>query len=561
MSNLLNAASLVVTPNSYKEGKLYSVIPNTGAGDFTFTRATTATRVNSDGLVELVPYNIVTLTADTITNVSGSLVGQQVTNILIGQIFTFSIYLKRINGIGAIILTDVNGSIVPITITNEWHKYYVTSTSTLTFARAYFRVMTTGDSVAAWGAQLVEGSTALPYQKTETRLNIPRIDYSLGGCPNILLEPQRTNLLLQSQDISSASWTKGNSPTITTNIATAPDGTVSADGIQSVTGGLYRNIRQAFAVAANSTVTGSVFVKKETSETAFGGLGIVFSGSTNKTCYTIFNAVTGTGLIASSTLTGTIKVNDYGNYWRLEVTTTDNGSNTSIALSYESTMSTNGTTLNPGAGSVRTLWGFQLEIGASYATSYIPTTTASVTRNADIITRNNIYTNGLITAAGGTWFVELRNNISRTRDAVGGIWIGDNTTAGTLGNTLVFRSGGLGRLSIGKTIAGSFTSLFTTATDTCKIAIKWNGTTADIFENGVKVIAATAFTPTNLDFLVGNGTDVPKYINEMALFPTPLTDEQCSILTSDSYPTAAAAYASLGLVSESPSCLTSTTTF
>ena len=52
MSNLLNAASLVVTPNSYKEGKLYSVIPSDGSGDFTFTRATSATRVNAEGLIE-----------------------------------------------------------------------------------------------------------------------------------------------------------------------------------------------------------------------------------------------------------------------------------------------------------------------------------------------------------------------------------------------------------------------------------------------------------------------------------------------------------------------------
>jgi hypothetical protein len=48
--SLLNSASLVVTPNAYKEGTLYSVIPNTTLGDMTVVRATTATRVNSAGL-------------------------------------------------------------------------------------------------------------------------------------------------------------------------------------------------------------------------------------------------------------------------------------------------------------------------------------------------------------------------------------------------------------------------------------------------------------------------------------------------------------------------------
>ena len=56
--SLLSEASLIVTPSAYKEGKLYSVIPSDGSGDMSVVRATTATRVNSAGLVELVPYNL-----------------------------------------------------------------------------------------------------------------------------------------------------------------------------------------------------------------------------------------------------------------------------------------------------------------------------------------------------------------------------------------------------------------------------------------------------------------------------------------------------------------------
>ena len=56
--SLLDKASLVVTPNGYKVGKLYSVIPNTTLGDMDVVRATTATRVNSLGLIENVALNV-----------------------------------------------------------------------------------------------------------------------------------------------------------------------------------------------------------------------------------------------------------------------------------------------------------------------------------------------------------------------------------------------------------------------------------------------------------------------------------------------------------------------
>jgi hypothetical protein len=295
--SLLEKASLVITPNATKEGKLYSVIPNAPLGDLDVVRATTATRVNSAGLIESVANNI------------------------------------------------------------------------------------------------------------------PRLDYTNGSCPSILVEPQRTNLLLRSEEFDNVVWTKNNAPTITSNIAIAPDGTTSADGIQSLTGGAYRSISQNITVASNSTVTGSVFVKKETSETFYGGFSIVFQGGTTKTLYIIVDAVAGTGTISSSTLTGTIKVEDYGNYWRISATTTDNGSNTICKFSYESTLSTNGTTLNVGAGSVRTIWGAQLEVGLN-ATSYIKTEATTVTRNADLISKTGI--TDLIGQSEGTVFVDvdIKNTIA-----------------------------------------------------------------------------------------------------------------------------------------------------
>lgn len=51
-------AGLVMIPSGYKASKVYSVIPNTTDGDFDFTRGSTATRVNKDGLIEVVASNV-----------------------------------------------------------------------------------------------------------------------------------------------------------------------------------------------------------------------------------------------------------------------------------------------------------------------------------------------------------------------------------------------------------------------------------------------------------------------------------------------------------------------
>jgi hypothetical protein len=64
------------------------------------------------------------------------------------------------------------------------------------------------------------------------------------------------------------------------------------------------------------------------------------------------------------------------------------------------------------------------------------------------------------------------------------------------------------------------------------MAIKWNGSTADVFVNGIKVVSATAFTTTLMEFLFTNINGVPKFIQQMALYNTPLSDALCISITS-----------------------------
>jgi hypothetical protein len=353
-----------------------------------------------------------------------------------------------------------------------------------------------------------------------------RRDYSLGSCPNLLLEPQRTNLALRSEEFDNVSWSKTGSA-ITSNTTTSPSGISNADTFLG--DGVLGNHRvsQSFSATTGTVYTQTCYIKKNTNDffqfyLAAGQFGAVAFAN-----FDLNNGVLGTvGAGATASITSV------GNGWyRCSITSTATVTATSsINLSLISSASSLRAEVNTLSTSVF-LWGAQLEAGA-YATSYIPTTTASVTRNADSISLGNVYTNGLISASGGTWFVELRNNIARVRDAFAqSLFIG--TTIGGVGTDgFSFTcSSGSSRIQIRKYVASVETFLYVTTTDTSKIAIKWNGTTADIFQNGTKVVTATAFSGTNMQWMVGSGTDVPKNINQMALWATPLTDTQLTQLT------------------------------
>lgn len=73
-------------PNGYKEGKLYSVLPEDGSLDYTVDRASTATRINKEGLIEVVPTN--TPRIDYSTGVPVVLVEEQTTNLEVYSIFS-----------------------------------------------------------------------------------------------------------------------------------------------------------------------------------------------------------------------------------------------------------------------------------------------------------------------------------------------------------------------------------------------------------------------------------------------------------------------------------------
>lgn len=573
-STLLQQASLLLLPSGYKSNKLYSQIPQNGLGDFSFTRSSIATRTNSAGLIEEVPLNLFrysedfsnvswvknnssvnsnvtnapngTMTADKLVEDSASSthrVSQQVT--VKGAVCSF--YAKPAERTKVAINSpsvDVGFDLVNLTLINlgygttnaaienvgnGWVKCSLYNTDTnptffIALLNASNQLTYVGDGVSGlflWGAQVNTGNIVKTYFSTTDRLNLPRLDYTFSICPAILLEPQRTNLVLMSDDFGNASWAKNNS-SIIINSTTSPDGTTNADTlVDNSTNALHGLIQGN--LGGTGTYTFSFYAKANT----LSRVAILTNSSVNVNLATVplvFDLSNGT--IVNSVVGVTPTITSVGNGWyrcQAVIPSTTSGQ-------YLIACVNSGTNLNYiGTGSSLFIYGAQLEAG-SYATTYIPTTSASVTRNADSFTRNNIYTNGLIGFTGGTWFVELKNNIAYVaRDAVGFFGIGDTSALTT--NSLVFLASISGRQVLRKYVAGASSVLFSTITDNVKLVVKWNGTTADIFVNGGKVVSATPFTATIMEFFNGTSADFPKFIQAMALFNTPLSDTDCITLT------------------------------
>lgn len=378
----------------------------------------------------------------------------------------------------------------------------------LTFTRATTATLTND-------AGLIENS---PY-------NLPRLNYdTIGGCPSLLLEPQRTNLITYSQDYTNVIWIKSNS-SITANSTTSPNGSQNASRIteNSLLGQHY--ITNNATISSNSSITASVYVKFDsanrrfflqlTDGTNYAGVVLAQDGSTSA----LDTGFTNRSFTSTSVGDG---------WYRLQISiTTSTLTNIVVRFALIENINTQNYTGNGTSGLF--VWGGQLE-AKTYPTTYIPTISSTVTRNADQFLRSNIYTNGLITSAGGAWYLEINNNISLTRDNSGtGLYIGDSAT--TPSNSFGVINTGSGRLVINKKIAGTLTSLYTTTTNTIKVVFNWNGSTMDVFVNGTKQVTATAFTSTVLEFLSAYLCYVPKYIKGIYLFPSPLTNTECTNLT------------------------------
>jgi hypothetical protein len=391
--------------------------------------------------------------------------------------------------------------------------------------KAYTELPTNGNGDLTWSRNSVANRTLANGTISQVAANVARLDYTYGSCPASLLEPQRTNSLRNST-MQGASTSPS---TLPTNWGSTLSGlTQTVVGIGTENGLPYIDVQ------FSGTATGTTLQMRFESTTQI----VASNGQTWSSSFWI-------KLIAAPT-----PPTSYINFIRESDSLGGNLSTATQTITISSTLTRNiftRTNTNPSTARINNAVGGTLTIGNSYdftiriaapqlelgafATTWIDTTNAAATRLVDTFSRNNIYTNGLISASGGTWYLELRNNVSYTRDASGTLGLFTSTLLTTYGFVIKTGTGILQRLYIAKRVANVETPLYTTLTDTIKVAIKWNGSTADIFVNGVKQVSATAFTDTVMEGILAQTLDVPKFIQAMALYPTPLSDTDCTTLT------------------------------
>lgn len=279
-------------------------------------------------------------------------------------------------------------------------------------------VQTSGGVLAKLDLDLVEGRgwasgvpTGIPSLFTCTRA-APAAAYYLSadgtlrtfaantlryGSNGLLVEEQRINLALQSQTFDNASWTKTRS-SVTADQATAPDGTTTADFLKednTVTN--THLITQAITIT--TVVYGwSIYVKPN------GRTWIGIDANDGSAHVTYFQ-LTGNGTVGTNAAGNTASIQALANGWYRCMVSRTAAATTGVFTLYLATADNTNTYSGDNASGVY-LWGAQLELSAAAypVSTYIPTTSASVTRNVDAVVSANV---NWLTQGIGTFVVSV----------------------------------------------------------------------------------------------------------------------------------------------------------
>lgn len=354
-------------------------------------------------------------------------------------------------------------------------------------------------------------------------VNTPRFDYSPTTLQplGLLIEEQRTNIILDSEQLDTANWTKTAS-TVTANAVASPNGTINADKLVENTATATHSINTLTLTPSGTAQAFSFYAKQaERSKLSFGGGGFAGQGFT-----AIFDLANGT--MASNTGSkATITAVGNGWYRCVVAFTPSNGIQMVLTL-----VDAAGNTSYTGNGtSGLYIWGVQIEAGA-FVTSYIPTTSTSVTRSADLASMTGSNFSSWYNQSEGT-FVVAADTVSPT---TGHLYSADDVTS----NNRIFSYGTAGGTATGAITAGGVSNYLqslgsVTASVPFKTATAYATNSANTSVNGVVGTTDTSVAVPTVDRLrLGTNTGgiyLNGHLRALTYYPTRLTDATLPSLT------------------------------
>lgn len=426
------------TKNYYRSGSTDSNFANT----FDYTGASTKTMTDSDGKLKWGPHNLLnyseqfdnaywvktasgtgsvpvvspnfglspdeTLTADRLQLDSGLAGNSQISSTAfatsIGTVYTFSVWMRSLSG-SPIVTMFNNSATQNVTVTPTWQMFTFTQTATVLtdtvrLAKRDVWSSTGAADILVWGAHLFRsdlggmvnnpdtGNSYVP--TTASAVYLPRRGNHLYNGyawvnKGLLLESQaRTNLMLQSNTFSTT-WTSSANMTVTPAATVSPDGNTNGWlWTRTATSPVYfqQNITKS---ASPIAYTASFYVKKSLGDYC----ALRVQGNYPSRADVIFNLVTGTISTAASVSTNftapSASIQNAGNGWYRVTLTATSDAATAIApiISFNSNnVQIDGT--DSASNSAGFIYGAQFEQAAT-PSSYIPTTTAQVTRAAELL--------------------------------------------------------------------------------------------------------------------------------------------------------------------------------